>query len=66
MKNWPKIQPSPHGVVYLLSQTKLSKRCPTSRHILGTSLPKIGMKKKQSWLEYDQVQFSFERVRLMR
>ena len=31
-------QPPSHGIVDLLSQTILSKRCPTSRHTLGTSL----------------------------
>ena len=31
-------QPPSHGIVGLLSQTILSKRCPTSRHTLGTSL----------------------------
>ena len=36
-------QPSSHGIVDLLSQTILSKQCPTSRHTLGTSL-KIRMK----------------------
>ena len=30
-------QPPSHGIVDLLSL--LSKRCPTSRHTLGTSLP---------------------------